>query len=154
MVSTASDHADLQGAGERSSAPTGAEDPERLDAAARSWGEEVTAIWVALTRSLDLQRQAVGLRLFDAAWRSVMAAIAAVMAIIVAASATLLLIEGARRGLATWTGNAWLSDLVLGGVLAAALGSGLYSVQRMVHQTTLKRMQRKIAPTRAERVQA
>jgi hypothetical protein len=92
--------------------------------------------------------------LFDAAWRSVMAAIAAVMAIIVAASATLLLIEGARRGLATWTGNAWLSDLVLGGVLAAALGSGLYSVQRMVHQTTLKRMQRKIAPTRAERVQA
>ena len=150
MITPARDPESLRAEG-RSPASAAAEDPDRLEAAASSWRQEVDAIRAALMRSLDLQKRAVGLRLFDAAWRGVIAAMGIVVAIVMAACAALLLIEGARRGLATWSGDAWWSDLVIGGVLAAVVCSGLYSVQRIAHQTSRKQVQRKLSsPRRAE----
>lgn len=150
MVSPVSDP-ELQGKGRPPSA-AGDADPKRLEAAANSLSQEINAIWVAFTRSLDLQRRAVALRLFDTAWRAGVAALAAVVAVVAAAAATLLLVAGVRRGLATWTDNAWWSDLVLGGAMAAVLCIGLYSLQRTVHRNALKQIQRKLAPERPEQV--
>jgi hypothetical protein len=124
---------------------TGNGDPPRLEEAASSLGQEANAIWSSLMRSLDLQRRALGLRLFDAAWFAGIGVLGAVAVVIAAATATFLLLAGARRGMAAWTENAWWSDLVLGAVLAAALCIGLYSLQRIVHRSALKQVQRKLS---------
>jgi hypothetical protein len=121
---------------------------DELHAAARSWGEELRVVWATLVRALELQRQEAALRLFDAAWSAILVALAALAGLILAGCATLLLVAGARRGLATWTEGAWWSDMVLGAGLAALVVGGLQLVQKAKHRRALRRAQRALAAGR------
>jgi hypothetical protein len=104
--------------------------------------DEIKAAFVALKRSLYIERQALGLSLFDTGYRLAGFAAAAICGIAVALVATLLSVASARRGLQVLTDGAWWSDLVLAVLLMVLLAGAAHALRRFIHRSTLAETRR------------
>lgn len=98
---------------------------------------EIDQAFTALKRSLYIERRALGLSLFDTAYRAAAFAAAAISGLAIALVATLLSVASARRGLQLWTNGAWWSDLALGILLVLLLAVSAHALRRFVHRSTL-----------------
>jgi multisubunit Na+/H+ antiporter MnhG subunit len=103
---------------------------------------EIKAALVALRRSLYIERQALGLSLFDTGYRLAAFAAAALCGMAVALIATLLSVASARRGLQLLTDGAWWSDLALAILLLVLLAGAAHALRRFIHRSTLAETRR------------
>ncbi len=105
---------------------------------------EFGVTYTAIRRCLYVERQALGLSLFEGAFRLGTLVCLGLTGLALAITAALLLVTSLRRGLALWTDGAWWSDLVL----ALALGIGIVAVAQMVrryvHRSVLARTRREL----------
>jgi len=115
--------------------------PETLETATRKLKSEWHEAFTALKRALYLEKQAFGLKLFDVAFRVAVVVCGGFTVIALSIAGALLLVIGARRGLAVWTNDAWWADLVLGAMILGILGLAAHLSRRAVHRGTLARAQ-------------
>lgn len=106
---------------------------------------ELDETFVALRRTVYVERQILGLSIFDAAFRCAVFACLGATGLAIAIASAWLLVASTRRGLAQWTGGAWWSDLVLALLLALALAGAAHGVRRLVHRSALARTRRGLA---------
>ena len=119
---------------------------EELQTAARALRSELTEVLASLKRSWLIERQAIGLAIFDSAFRVGMALLASAAALVLSAAGTLLLVSAARRWMDAATDAAWWGDLVLGIAITSALALGAYAVRRRVHRKAFERTQAALEP--------
>ncbi len=133
----------------RDAGPAPAAAPETLEAATGKLRSEWNQAFTALKRSLYVERRALGLKLFDVTFRVALVVCGILTAIALSIAGALLLVIGARRGLAVWTHDAWWADVVLGAVILGLLGLAAHLARRAVHRATLARTQEHLglAPT-------
>lgn len=113
--------------------------PDPLEAATGKLRSEWEQAFSALKRSFYVERQALGLKLFDFAFRLALIVCAGFTLIALSVAGALLVVIGARSGLAAWTGGAWWADLVLGAAILGLLAWGAHLARRAVHRRTLAR---------------
>lgn len=101
--------------------------------------------YAALKRSIYIERRALGLALFDSAFHVVSVAAGVIVAVTLVITASVLTVIGLRRGIATWSQDAWWSDLLLAGVLLAIVGLGAWTYHRWMHRSTLAGTRRHLA---------
>ncbi len=119
---------------------------EQADEALEALRRDLVQGYAALKRSLYIERRALGLALFDSAFHVVSVAAGVVVAVTLAITASVLTVIGLRRGVATWSQDAWWSDILLAGVLLAIVGLGAWSYRRWMHRSTLSDTRRRLAP--------
>jgi len=129
-------------------APRSADSDPFRDAAGRL-RQEIDATFAAFRRSRYVDRQLLGLTVFDGALRVGAFLCLGAVGVAVALAATALLVGGARRGLALWSGGAWWSDIVLALGLALLLPAVAHLVRRGVHRSALSRTRLELARTPA-----
>jgi len=118
-------------------------DPSR-DATGRL-RQEIDATYTALRRSWYAERQAIGLSIFEGAFRLGTFVFLGALGLAVALSAAALLVVGSRRGLALWTGGAWWSDIMLAFGLALAVAAIAQLVRRGVRRSVSSSTRRQLA---------
>lgn len=128
----------------RSPHDNGAAAPDPFREATDRLRAEFGVTYTAIRRFLYIERQALGLSLFEGAFRVGTFVCLGLTGFALAITAALLLVTSTRRGLALWTNGAWWSDLVL----ALALGIGIvtvaHMVRRYVHRSVLARTRREL----------
>jgi len=117
-----------------------------LEATDRLSGE-FTKAYSALKRSLYVQRQALRLSLFDAAFKTAGFACIALTGVALTVAAALLFVTGVRNGILLLTDGAWWSDLALALALAGTVFLAARSLRSYVHRSVLARTRRGLAKT-------
>jgi hypothetical protein len=112
---------------------------QSLEAAARRLRTEWQHTLTAVKRAYYVERQVLGLKVFDVGFRVALGVLGGFTAIALAVAGALLVVFGARRGLVVWTRDAWWVDLIVGAVILALLGLGAFLARRAVHRGTLAR---------------
>lgn len=98
---------------------------------------EFGVTYTAIRRCLYIERQALGLSLFEGAFQLGTFLCLGLVGLALAITAALLLVASTRRGLALWTDGAWWSDLVLAVALGVAIVAVAHFVRRSVHKSVL-----------------
>jgi len=128
-----------------------AADPFHL--AAERLRVEVDQTLSALKRAAYVERESLGLALFDVGLRGFLYATAGAAVLALAVAATLLVVSGARAGLQSWTGNAWWSDWILAIASLAVIAVAVRVTRGAVHRSTLNRTRRALAASRASELE-
>ncbi len=115
--------------------PTPAADPFR-EATGRL-RTEVDATWTALKRSFYVERQSLGLSMFEGAFRLMTFIGLGATGIALTILAAFLVVGSARRGLAMLTKDAWWSDIVVAAFLGLSVVLIAHAVRRYVHRSVL-----------------
>lgn len=126
-------------------APTNAAPPNELAEATANLRSEVDRAFTALRRSFYVERQALGLSLFDAAVRASIFAGLGLIGLALSITATILGVVAARQGLNLLFDGAWWSDLVLAALLMGIVAAAVAIVSRSVHKGVLARTKRALA---------
>jgi len=126
---------DLSADALRMGQPTPAADPFR-EATGRLRTEAV-ATWTALKRSFYVERQSLGLSMFEGAFRLMTFIGLGATGIALTILAAFLVVGSARRGLTLWTQDAWWSDIVVAVFLGASVVLIAHAVRRYVHRSVL-----------------
>jgi hypothetical protein len=114
---------------------------EELRLARERLSTEIQSVFRRVKRSLYVERQILGLALFDAGFRAAAYFVALLCTLVVALGSTWFAVASVRRGLYEWTRGAWWSDLVLAALLFGALAIVSLLVRRGVHRAALRRTQ-------------
>ncbi len=105
-------------------------------------GAEFEQAFSAFRRSLLAERQVLQLRLFELALRAGLWACALMCASALSLAAALLIVGSVRQGLSLWSGSAWWSDLLLGGMILGLVAWCVHGARRAVHRRALARVRR------------
>lgn len=123
----------------RTAGPAPAAGPDPLATARAHLVAEWNLAYTALKRFLYLERQVLGIKLFDVAFGAALVLLGGFTVIAVSIAGALLVVIGARRGLEIWTHGAWWADVVLGGVILGLVALGAHLARRSIHRGTLAR---------------
>lgn len=110
--------------------------------AAERLRQEFDATLNSFQRSVYAERQALGLRIFDGAFRWGTYVWIGAVTLALAITSVYLIVASTRRGLALWTSDAWWSDLVLAVALVLAVVVAAHTLRRYVHRSALERTRR------------
>lgn len=129
----------------RSSQASETSETNEIGALAAQLRSEFERAWCALRSSLLAERRALGLTLFDAAFRLWTYAAIGVAIMALAVAAVIVLVLGARQGLQSLSGGAWWGDVLLACGLILMCAVTAFVVRRRVHRSTLTRTRKEIA---------
>lgn len=120
-------------------------EPDEFQAALGTLRAEFGSTWNAVRRAAYVERQSLGLTMYDAASKLIGWACALAALFVLTISAVLLFLHGARRGLQEWTDDAWWCDPALAILVAGGVVLAFHGLRRHVHRSTLSRVKRALA---------
>jgi hypothetical protein len=113
--------------------------------AAEQLRAELGQTMTAVKRTLYVERQALGLSIFDSAFHVASVAMGTAVGLALAVAAAILLVTGARGGMQALSGDAWWGDLVVAVTALLVVVGGALVYKRWMHRTVLSKTRRMLA---------